>query len=163
MKKTLFAIPVIALMIGCGSVEITDIPTSNDIQLDSAEHPEASIIPVLDEAVESKYAYDADFEVFKQAVKNKDIQGVSAFASSDAIDAEEVLMYFEDPVFLDKLMAMTYDDLTVTDEEGVISLVCSVNVTGDAGEDGELFESAVILYFTQGDSSLELDMVMTAG
>jgi len=41
---------------------------------------------VEDEMIESRYQYDKEWEVFKEAIINKDIKGVSAFASSDAID-----------------------------------------------------------------------------
>jgi len=164
MKKTLIAIPAIALMIGCGSVEI-DLPTSADNPLDHVEQTEPEPTdepePVVDEVVEAATIYEQGFDTFKEAVKNKDIQGVSAFASSDAIDAEEVLMYFGDQEFMDKLMSMTYADLRTEESDAGVSMVCSVNVSGET--DGEVFESAVILYFSEAETGLLLDMVMTAG
>jgi hypothetical protein len=162
MKKTLIAIPVIALMIGCGSVEITEAPTSNAVDpTDTIEQTIDEEEPAVEEVVETQSIYEQGFDTFKEAIKNKDIQGVSAFASSDAIDAEEVLMYFGDQEFMDKLMSMTYADLRTEESDAGQSMVCSVNVSGET--DGEVFESAIVLYFTEGESSLELDMVMAAG
>lgn len=119
-------------------------------------------IAEMEEEISSRYHYDEDFEVFKTAVINKDIKGVSAFASSDMIDAEVIIEAFSDPVFLKQLKAGTYNDLTTDTSGKEVFLVFTATVQGDAGN-GEVFESGLYLYFSQGETSLLLENFFAAG
>ena len=170
MKKILFVIPLATLTIACGAGDameeaMKEVADANDAILQ--EEVPVPVDPIVDdsiasgEVVDRQPAYDFDFERFKDAVKNKDIRGISAFASSDAVDAEEVLGFFNDEDFYNKLMEMTYADLYEQDNDGMVQLVCSVNVSGEF--EGEIYESAVVLYFSKGETSLMLDTYMVAG
>ena len=57
---------------------------------------------------------------------------------------------------------MTYDDLTVNEVEGVVNLEGSILVSG-SDEEGNVYESGIMLYFTQGEPSLLFDAYVAAG
>ncbi|MDG1330978.1 MAG: hypothetical protein P8P74_01505 [Crocinitomicaceae bacterium] len=119
--------------------------------------------PEEGDEISSRYNYDQDFEIFKTAVINKDIKGVSAFASSDMIDAEMLVDAFQDPDFLAMLKKATYDDLTEDTTSGdEVLLVLSCMVEG-SDDEGNTFESGLYLYFSQGDPSLLLENFIAAG
>lgn len=111
--------------------------------------------------VQSRYTYDKDWERFKEAVINKDLQGIGAFAGSDAIDAQIIIDLFSDSDFLNQLKAAAYEDLKVNTEGEEVVLEFSATVSG-VDEDGNEYESGVYLYFSQAESLL-LDYVLAAG
>lgn len=167
--KYLVVVAISALMISCGAKAEKEIETETveaevtEVvkEVESTESEEITD-PVIEEVVESKYHYDEDWERFKIAVINSDLQGVGAFASSDAIDAQVVIDAFAAPDFMAQLKAATYDDLTTNDTEFGVQLVFSASVSG-SDEEGNEYESGVYLYFSQGELSLELDNVLAAG
>ncbi|MDG1477639.1 MAG: hypothetical protein P8Q14_10870 [Vicingaceae bacterium] len=111
---------------------------------------------------ESKYQYDKEWEVFKEAVINKDIKGVAAFASSDAIDAEFLITVMDNEILLQKLRETKYEDLKVNETEQGVSLeFYAIETTID--EDGNEVGSAISIFFTEGDQFLELDYFVVAG
>lgn len=109
--------------------------------------------------IESRYSYDQDFANIKEAILNKDIPGLAAYASSDAIDAELIIQSFHaDPEYIRQLKSFSYKDLKV--EDG--GLVLSVMVSG-SDEEGNEYESGLYLYFSQGEPNLELVNFLAAG
>jgi len=164
----------ITVLLGCFAllslVSCSEKEESNEVATEHVEEVvEAAVIEevaaeevVVEEVVESKFHYDQDWDRFKEAVINQDLQGVGAFASSDAVDAQIVIDLFADPEFLDQLKAATYDDLTVNDTEFGVQLEFSASLSG-SDEEGNEYESGVYLYFSQGETSLELDNILAAG
>ena len=140
------------------TVEI-ETPKEAVIEQTDSENPETI---TEDEAISSRYHYDEDWEVFKTAVINKDIKGVSAFASSDNIDAEILIDAFKDPDFLAALKKATYDDLEVDSSGDDVFLVFSCAIEG-SDEEGNVYESGLYLYFTQGETGLLLENFLAAG
>lgn len=125
---------------------------------DETEAPESN----PENEISSRYHYDQDWEVFKTAVINKDVKGVQAFAGSDEVDAVAVIEGFSDPDFLAMLKKSTYDDLEVDTNGDEVLLVFSAVFMGDDGE-GNIFESGLYLYFSQGEMGLVLENFLAAG
>lgn len=114
-------------------------------------------------AIQSRYAYDQDWENIKEAILNKDVKGLSAYAASDAVDAQLIIDSFHaDRDFLDQLKKASYKDLRTEDDGDRILLVFSAEVAG-SDEEGNEYESGLYLYFNQGDPSLELVNFLAAG
>lgn len=129
---------------------------------DAPNEGEDEVAPPEDEnEISSRYNYDEEFEVFKTSVLEGNITGVSEFAGSDEIDAEMIVEAFKDPSFAKLLEASTYDDLETDTSGEEVLLVLSLNVTGDTGN-GEVYESGLYLYFSQGDH-LTLENFFAAG
>ena len=166
MKLFLLIIGGALLLSACSSPNEEQQESPNEaISKVLAAELEANLIseePPKEGLRSSRYHYDEDFEVFKIAVINKDIQAVSAFATSDVIDAEMLIEAFNDPDFLTLLKAATYDDLTTDTNGEEILLVFSATIQGDAGN-GEVFESGLYLYFSHGDNGLMLENFLAAG
>ncbi len=145
------------------AVDTEEVAADTEVEEEPAqaqsENPETTS---EDEEISSRYNYDQDFEVFKTAVINKDIKGVSAFASSDIVDAEFLVQAFEDPDFLADLKKATYDDLTVDTSGDEVLLVFSSSVEG-SDDEGNEYESGVYLYFSQGETGLLLENFLAAG
>lgn len=113
--------------------------------------------------VQSRYAYDADFENIKEAILKKDLRTLQDYSDTDAVDAEMVIQSFHaDSDFLNQLKAADYDDLKTEDHDGEIRLVFSVYVSG-SDEEGNVYESGLYLYFVQGKPSLRLVNFLAAG
>jgi len=176
MKKTII-VSFCALFVGatlsCNAEVSTEnikapltevVPTENKVENSVATEGKEKIVETTEsiDVVDSKYNYDKDWEIFKEAVLNKDISGIGAFAGSDAVDAEEVLLYLSSDYALNVLKKTTYSDLKTVDENGEIYLEFSVIETG-TDEDGNEIGSSVKLYFSQGDPSLVLEYYLVAG
>jgi hypothetical protein len=116
----------------------------------------------IEPEIESSYHYDDEWEVFKEAIINKDIKGVSAFASSDVIDAEALIMVMDNEIFLKKLKETKYKDLEVNETELGISIEFHAIETA-IDENGNEVGSAVTIFFTEGERFLELDYFVAAG
>lgn len=169
MKKRIFSIILAALILSSCSEEPQESAPSNQEQTNETETSNSTSPKVeeddnvnQDSEISSRYHYDEDWEVFKTAVINKDIKGVAAFASSDNIDAEIIVEAFSDPDFLSVLKNASYDDLEVDTSGEEVMLVFSCAVEGDDGE-GNIFESGLYLYFTQGETGLLLENFLAAG
>ncbi len=116
---------------------------------------------VLTEEAKPINSYEKEWETFKKAVLTKDIKGISAFASSDAVDAEALLEALSGENFLDTLKETSFNDLTVTKSEQGESLEFHAEVTGTDDEGNEV-GSGVTIYFSKG-KHLELDYFIAAG
>jgi len=164
--KHLTIIAVATLVVSCGEKQDTKVieDAKDEITESVVEVVEVEevIDPVIEEVVESKYHYDQDWEIFKTAIINSDLQGISAYASSDAVDAQVVIDAFADPDFMAQLKAATYDDLSTNDTEFGVELVFSASVSG-SDDEGNEYESGLELHFTQGELNLEFDYIMFAG
>lgn len=140
--------------------EILDVLVK-EVQENMPHEEETEATPLEEEEINSRYNYDEEFEVFKTSVLEGNITGVSEFAGNDMIDAEMIVESFKDPDFAKLLRASTYNDL-VADESGEeVLLVLSLTVSGGAGN-GEMYESGLYLYFSQGDH-LTLENFLAAG
>jgi hypothetical protein len=112
--------------------------------------------------IESKYQYDKEWEVFKEAILNKDVKGVAAFASSDAVDAEALIMVMDNEILLQKLRETKYDDLTVSTTDLGASIEFHA-IESIIDEEGNEIGSAITIFFTEGEQFLELDYFVAAG
>lgn len=170
MKKTILTSLTLGLILmSCGSDVNNEVKESIITETAKTEveevleivDTEESVDPVEDEIV-SRYNYDLDWDVFKEAVLNNDIQGVSAFAGSDEVDAETLIMLLSDDFYKEKLKNTSYEDLNTVDQDGEMMLEFSASETG-VDEDGNEVGSAVMIYFSQGDPSLVLEYYLAAG
>jgi len=140
------------------SVAVIDQTESNVAIAIVEDEPEKEFVAP---EIESRYQYDKEWEVFKEAILNKDIKGVSAFASSDAIDAEALIMVMDNEVFLQKLKETKYEDLVVNETDVGISIEFhAIETAIDA--DGNEVGSAITIFFTEGEQFLELDYFFAA-
>lgn len=138
----------------------TAIHSSEDsTAIENVEKKDEAPIEVV---TESKYQYDKEWEVFKKAVINKDIKGVSVFASSDAVDAEFLINVMDNEIFHQKLKETKYEDLTVNVTDSGVSIEFHAVETA-IDEDGNEVGSAITIYFTEGEQFLELDYFVVAG
>ena len=96
------------------------------------------------------------------AVINKDVKAVQAFAGSDNVDALPIIEAFSDPDFLFILKKSTYDDLLANTDGYEVLLVFSAEFESD-DEEGNIFESGLYLYFSQGEMGLVLENFLAAG
>ncbi|MCB1138938.1 MAG: hypothetical protein KDK23_09295 [Leptospiraceae bacterium] len=111
----------------------------------------------------SRYSYDTDWENIKEAILNKDVRALGAYAASDAIDAEEIIQAFHaDPEYLAQLKKSTYRDLKTEIDGSEVRLVFSAMVSG-SDEDGNTYESGLYIYLNQGEPSLEIVSFLAAG
>lgn len=133
--------------------EKDSLPVNNEVEV-----PESN----ADNEISSRYHYDEDWEVFKTAVINKDVKAVQAFAGSDIVDALPIIEAFSDPDFLAILRKSTYNDLKADTNGEEVLLVFSAAVESDDGE-GNIFESGLLLYFSQGEMGLILENFLAAG
>lgn len=172
MKKTIITgitLVLVMLVSSCGDeVKESDNTTTHETESTSIKEEVVEIeentddSKTVEEEIISKYKYDKDWDAFKEAVTNEDIQGMSAFAGSDEIDSEDLLMLLSTDYVLEVLKKTTYEDLTAVDQDGEIMLEFSAEETW-IDEDGNEVGSAVMLYFSQGDPSLVLEYYIAAG
>ena len=115
-----------------------------------------------EQEVQSRYAYDQDWEAIKTAILNKDLKGVAAFSGSDAVDAEMLIMFFEESKLAEQLKASTYDDLTVDTQGEEVTLQFTAHETG-VNDEGHEVGSAITIVLIQGEPNLEIVNVLAAG
>lgn len=109
-----------------------------------------------------RFDYEADFEAFKEAIVKKDKEMLDFMNQAEGTDADMLLLYFEDPAFLNKLKKTKYSDLTLSDYNGTPVQEFSVSVSGK-DEEGNEYESGIFLYFEETGSGLRLVNVLAAG
>ncbi|MBL4705024.1 MAG: hypothetical protein JKY54_10910 [Flavobacteriales bacterium] len=167
IKLGLYACSAALIVWSCGSVDEHSNPLESEHvtekKITITETTTTTTTTVIEESpTESRYHYDEDWERFKTALINKDIPGVSAFASSDAIDAEMIVNAFTDSNFLKQLEAATYTDLVANTkgEEVILEFSASFSISD---EEGNEYESALFLYFSQGETGLLLENFLAAG
>ena len=144
-------------------VDTEEVSTDTEVEEEpDQDQSESTETTEESDEISSRYNYDQDWEIFKTAVINEDIKGVSAFASSDEIDAEMLVEAFQDPDFLSALKKATYEDLTVetSGDEELLVFSCAIEGSDD---EGNTYESGLYLYFSQGDPSLLLENFLAAG
>ncbi|MCB1175816.1 MAG: hypothetical protein KDK39_19735 [Leptospiraceae bacterium] len=121
-----------------------------------------SQVPVTP-AAESRYAYDQDWENIKAAIVQKDVRALAAYASSDSLDAEEIIQAFHaDADFLQAMQQSAYKDLKTETDDGSVRLVFAALLRG-ADDEGNIYESGLFLYMIQGDNHLEIVSFLAAG
>lgn len=154
IQYSLILIASLSILIqACGSETTTEV-TTPETKKDTAVAIEEVISPVD--------SYAADWETFKQAVLNKDIPGMSAFASSDAIDSESLLASMSEDYILEALENTAYEDLTMNEAEGVMTVIFEVSIEG-TDDEGATVGSGITLYFSQDAGRLLLDTYIVGG
>jgi hypothetical protein len=124
---------------------------------------ESQSMPSTGSPVESRYAYDQDWEIIKEAILEKDLSTFAQYAESSDLDPDFVIRAFHaDPEYMEQLRNSSYKDLKVEQRDGEILLVFSVYVS-DSDEDGNVYESGLYLYMRQGEPSLEIISFLAAG
>lgn len=128
--------------------------SNDDVITDETDQPEEEIV--------SKYAYDKDWEMIKEAIINKDIPGLGAWAGSDAFDAEMFIGMAQEDWVMDALKATSYDDLKTEEMEDGVYLVFYAEITG-MDDEGNEYGSSITLYMSQGDPNLMVEYFIAAG
>lgn len=125
----------------------TELPTSNE---------------PAKKTTAQRFDYPAEWEAFKEAVKKKDKEIINMMNKAEGVDADMILMFFEDPDFMKQLQATKYSDLTANDFNGTPVVEFSATVSGKDDEGNE-YESGIFLYFDESGSGLKLVNVLAAG
>ena len=133
-----------------------DTSITEDIKSVKTDTVKAVSIKIEKENPDVKYDYSQDWRKFKTAVQNKNIQGISLFASSDNIDSEHLLQSMTEDYILKKLDSTTFNDLTTETQGEYTFLVFSAEIT-KVDEEGNEYESKISLYFSHGEDRLFLD------
>ncbi len=129
-----------------------------DVTLDDSESNDSK-----DDAIQSRYAYDQDWENIKDAILNKDIEALVAYSGSDDLDEELLIQQFHaDQSLLEQLRKSTYKDLTETETDKGVMLQFSATLSG-SDKEGNTYESGLYLYMSQGDPNLLLEYYLAAG
>lgn len=98
----------------------------------------------------SSHHYEIDWDVFVQAIIDKDLPGVSSFASSDSIDAEYLINALSHPAVLNILRKTDYADLEPIKSNNTGDKIL-YEFSADDTKDKKIIDS-VKLYFTQEDT-----------
>ena len=80
----------------------------------------------------------------------------------EGVDADMILLYFEDPAFLEKLKAFNFSDLEETDYNGTPVKELSIELSG-SDESGEVYETGIFIYFKETADGLEVVNLLAAG
>jgi len=97
----------------------------------------------------SAHGYEIDWDVFVQAVVDRDLQGVGSFASSDSIDSEHLINVLNHPAVLNILRKTNYADLTPIKNNNIDDKTL-YEFSADSNKDKKIIDS-VKLYFAQED------------
>ncbi len=118
---------------------------------------------IIDEnEIVSKYNYDKDWDVIKEALLNNDLKTLTDYSLQNNVDVEELLILVKDDFILNALKETSYSDLEPVDMEDGVYLVFYADAKYEA-EDGEVYESSISIYFEQGDLNLMLAYYIIAG
>ncbi|CAG5076274.1 hypothetical protein [Parvicella tangerina] len=167
MKKlfTSILLLTIALSSCSESEERTEgsMETSSEDEVENSDvTPETNDTEPVEEEIQSKYAYDQDWEMIKEAIINQDISGLGAWAGNDAFDAELFIEMAQEDWVLDALKNTSYDDLEVEEMDSGVFLVFYADITGVDAE-GDEYGSSMTLYMSQGDPNLMVEYFIAAG
>jgi hypothetical protein len=151
MKKLLLLFTVCALIASCSSEsEEENEETKEKNEVESPEKVEETTTEIKEtpptEETVSKDPHVMDWEKVKKAILDKDIPGVGAFASSDAVDSEMLIKSMEKESFTEALASASFADLVEEDAALIFR-----------AEDAA---STISIYFTKGESGLALDFYM---
>ena len=84
--------------------------TTEETSAEEVEQKEVMEETVTEEPeIVSKYQYDKDWEIIKEAILNQDIPGLGAWAGSDAFDAEMFMMMAQEEWVIEALNQTSYD------------------------------------------------------
>lgn len=169
MKKLLLPVFVLAIAFNsCSESEGAedgnkDTQSEEQTKTDDATSENEEVDPKsVEEEIQSKYAYDQDWEMIKEAIINQDIPGLGAWAGSDAFDSELFIGMAQEDWVMEALKNTTYDDLLVEDMEDGVYLVFYAEITG-VDDEGTEYGSSISLYMSQGDPSLLVEYFIAAG
>lgn len=137
---------------------VNDVPAVTDTASQTVDPN-----PVDDGGVVSRYQYDKEWDLLKEALLNKDKEGIAAFVkNTDEVDIDMLLMVMDNEPFMNQLKTTTFADLQVEDTDKGVQLSFHAEETGMDDEGNEV-GSAITIYFIQGEPSLELVHFIAAG
>ena len=165
MKITLYSLLMASTlsMTACGEAKETEATSNHESS--EASKDTTTIEVAADEnpdEIVSKYNYDKDWEMIKEAILKKDIPGLGAWAGSDDFDAEMFIQMAQEDFVQAALKTVKYDDLRIEEMDGEVYLVFYAEITG-MDEEGYEVGSSISLYMLQGDPSLQLQYFIAAG
>lgn len=165
MKKLFTSIFVLAVALSsCAESEEKEQDSNSETHPETVEVTEPEVIEteIIENEVQSKYAYDKDWEMIKEAIVNQDITGLGAWAGSDEFDSELFIGMAQEDWVLEALKNTSYDDLRVEDMEDGVYLVFYAEIVG-VDDEGNEYGSSMTLYMSQGDPSLAVEYFIAAG
>lgn len=176
MKKSVYTIILgcVILLSSCSEKNPTSEVTENDSNSTTSNEvvettneedlPEEVAVETPDNSdeIQSKYNYDQDWELIKEAILNKDIQGVGAWAASDEVDSEYLIMGASEEFVIEALKKTSYSDLRVEEGEDEVYLVFYAEELG-TDEEGNEVGTSFSIYLKQGDPNLLVEYYIAAG
>jgi hypothetical protein len=140
-----------------------DKNTSTDTDSLKSENIDVNSNEIIDDnTIVSKYNYDEDWEVIKEALLNNDLKTLNKYSLQNNVDVEELLIIVKEQFIVDVLKTTSYTDLDPVEMEDGVYLVFYADAKYEA-EDGEFYESSISIYFEQGDQNLMLAYFLIAG
>ncbi len=106
--------------------------------------------------------YASDWGLFRGAVSDNNLEDFKFFMGADISDPESLLMSLQEEWVLTKLVETPYEDLTDSDYNGTPVKEFVADVEG-SDEEGNIYESAIFLYFEESPDGLKLVNVLMAG
>lgn len=181
MKKSIYTIILgsLVLLSACAEGKATEEATESNTEV-TAENEvsnqvadeviaEESLIneaevatPVNNNEIASKYNYDKDWELIKEAILSKDIPGVGNWAASDEVDAEYLIQGASESFVIEALKKTSYKDLKVDSSGDEVYLVFYAEEL-DKDEEGNEVGTSFSIYLKQGDPSLLVAYYIAAG
>jgi hypothetical protein len=171
------ALAVIALTISCTS----DIDGLNkEMMNDIKEHAEKEIAEAKEaekeatkevetlveetkgDEIQSRYAYDKDWELIKKAIEAKNKSEITDWIHGTRVSAEDITMIFGDPDVLKALKNTKYEDLKPVENEGVVYLMFYYEQTA-TNDEGDEMGMSISMYMNQGDPNFQIEYVIAAG
>jgi len=178
MKKRIivsFCALFVVTMLSCNtdaSNESSELPLTEGVSTENkvennveTEGKEKIVETTAENAIESKSNYEKDWEMFKQAVFDRDTVTITNIEGSKEIYAEVILHNLSTEIELGVLKNTLYSDLKPVEEDGKQLLRFSSKVKGkrfpesnnNTYKPGNENFTSILIYFSQGDTSLNLE------
>lgn len=134
----------------------------NKEETTSVEEQKTEVVSEESESeVQSRYAYDKDWEMIKEALIAKDAEKLQDWISGD-LKAEHVIDVLFGEDIINAIKKTKYEDLK-TEDYGGESYLAFVYEESDIDEEGNEVGMAIFIYLEQGDPSLKIKQYLAAG
>lgn len=139
-----------------------EIAVAKEAEKESTKEVETIVEETKGDEIQSRYAYDKDWEIIKSAILNKDAAKIQDWIVGDKVNSEDIIMLFSEKQVLDHLKNTSYKDLVPSEQEGEVMLEYAYQETA-IDEDGNEVGMAIFIYLEQGDPNLGIRLLLAAG
>lgn len=133
-----------------------------EVEAKETEEKKEETKEVAEGQIQSRYAYDQDWESIKEALISKDAAKIQDWIHEDKVKADDLTWMISDPNLVKALKATKYEDLKSEEQNGEQVLTFYYEETGTDDEGNEVGMS-ISIYLHQGDPNLKIWYVLAAG